>query len=329
MIEFLWSWVFLLLPLPLLVHYLLPAVEKTRQAALRVPFLNDFSQQDARTITAQQRWPHLFAGIVWLLLLLATAQPQWVGEPLQLPTSGRDLMLAIDLSGSMKEQDFVLNGRAVDRLTASKNVANDFIQRRQGDRIGLILFGDKAYLQTPLTFDRDTVMTLLQEAVLGLAGERTAIGDAIGLAVKRLQNTDNQDKVLILMTDGANTVGAVDPLIAAELAAEAGLKIYTIGIGADEILRRSFFGMMQRINPSSDLDEETLTGIAETTGGRYFRATDIQELQQIYALLDELEPIEQNAQYFRPTRALFYWPLSAALIITFSLLSWQLLRRQL
>ena len=199
-------------------------------------------------------------------------------------------------------------------MVATQWVGGEFIQRRVGDRLGLILFGRQAYLQTPLTFDRETVRTLLHEAVIGLAGKETAIGDAIGLAVKRLQDNDINSRVLILLTDGANTAGEVEPIKAAELAAQHGLKIYTIGIGADEMVVSSFFGK-QRVNPSADLDEKTLTAIAEKTGGRYFRARDTQQLEQIYHLLDKLEPLEKEAQTFRPTAALYAWPLGLALLL--------------
>jgi Ca-activated chloride channel family protein len=259
----------------------------------------------------------LGAALSWVLLVTAAARPEWIGDPVDIAVSGRDLMMAVDLSGSMDTQDFVFNDKAIDRLTAAKIVAGDFIDRRKGDRIGLILFGEQAYVQTPLTFDRKTVKTLLYEAFINLAGRRTAIGDAIGLAIKRLQENEDKQRVLILMTDGASNAGEIEPLVAADLAAKADMTIYTIGIGADEILRRSFFGRVQRFNPSSDLDEETLKAIAEKTGGRYFRARNTEELEQIYALLDELEPLEKESRSFRPTRALFYWPLGLALFITF------------
>jgi len=223
-------------------------------------------------------------------------------------------MLAVDLSGSMEEQDFIVNKQRVDRLTATKWVAGDFINRRVGDRVGLILFGTQAYLQTPLTFDRKTVMTLLNESAIGLAGDNTAIGDAIGLAVKRLKNQSANSRVLILMTDGANTAGEVSPLKAAELAAQYQLKIYTIGIGADEMIVRSFFGS-RKVNPSRDLDEDTMIKIAQKTGGRYFRARNTDEMNNIYMLLDKLEPIEKDRQYFRPRSELYFWPLSLALLI--------------
>ena len=314
MIYFAWPWLLTILPLPLLIRYLLPAQNPIEQAALKVPFLADFSVSKTTLSFQTKQWPLLLAAIAWLLLVLACTRPQWLGEPIEQAVSGRDLMLAVDLSGSMEEQDFMINNKPVDRLTASKWVAGDFINRRVGDRIGLILFGTQAYLQTPLTFDRKTVLTLLNESVIGLAGENTAIGDAIGLAVKRLKNQAANSRVLILMTDGANTAGEIAPLKAAELAAASHLKIYTIGIGADEMIVRSLFGS-RKVNPSRDLDENTLVKIAESTGGRYFRARNADELNNIYMLLDKLEPVEKDKQYFRPRSELYIWPLSLALVL--------------
>lgn len=317
MIHFEWPWLLWLIPLPFILRRFLPAVAPAQEAALRVPFLSEFSEM--RSTTRQHVSGRLIlclAFLAWLLLVLASARPQWLGEPIEIPVSGRNLMLAVDLSGSMEVEDFELNGKTVNRLIATQAVASAFIDRRVGDRLGLILFGRQAYLQTPLTFDRKTLKTLLQEAVIGLAGQETAIGDAIGLAVKRLRENDvnTGQRVMILLTDGANTAGEVEPLKAAEMAAAEDLKIYTIGIGADEMIVRSFFGS-RKINPSADLDEKTLTAIAEKTGGRYFRARDTKALAEIYTLLDELEPVEQEQQRFRPTSALYPWPLGAAIII--------------
>ncbi|MGZ5057492.1 MAG: vWA domain-containing protein [Methylobacter sp.] len=312
MIHFEWPWLLAALPLPLLIRWLVPAKMPVEQAALKVPFLDDFSDGETRAVSQTQQWPLWLAAIAWLLLVVACTRPQWLGEPIEQAVSGRDLMLAVDLSGSMEEQDFVINKRSVDRLTAAKGVASDFINRRVGDRVGLILFGTQAYLQTPLTFDRKTVMTLLQESIIGLAGDNTAIGDAIGLAVKRLKNEQTNSRVLVLMTDGANTAGEISPLKAAELAAANYLKIYTIGIGADEMIVRSFFGS-RKVNPSVDLDEKSLIKIAESTGGQYYRARNTDELNNIYMRLDELEPVEKDKQYFRPRSELYYWPLSLAL----------------
>ena len=319
MIEFDWPWLILLLPLPWLVRRFMQPALTAQEAALRVPFLEDFAANESPTSRRSRRWPLWLATIAWILLLLASMRPQWLGELIEIPVSGRDLMLAVDLSGSMEEKDFILEGRKVDRLVATKFVAGNFIQRRVGDRLGLILFGDQAYLQTPLTLDRVTVQTLLDESAIGLAGTSTAIGDAIGLAVKRLRKHEDSSRVLILLTDGANTSGVVEPLEAAELAASEGLKIYTIGVGADEMIVRSFFGN-RKINPSADLDEETLTAIARKTGGLYFRARDTDELEKIYEILDKLEPIERDSKKFRPRQALYYWPLSLAFIIATFLL---------
>lgn len=315
-INFIWPWLFAVIPLPLLIRWLWPAAATAEEAALRVPQLQPFATQQphgVRTVK-RDRWLLWLAAIAWLLLVTAAARPIWYGEPIELPVSGRDLMLAVDLSDSMQAEDFNINGRQVNRLIAVQYVASDFIERRVGDRIGLILFGTQPYVQAPLTFDRTTVRTLLREAAIGLAGPQTAIGDAIGLAVKRLRDNPIGSRVLILLTDGANTAGEVEPLKAAQLAAEQGLKIYTIGIGADELMVRSLFGA-QRVNPSADLDEETLTKIADATGGRYFRARDSAELESIYQLLNELEPVAQESQTFRPQQILFFWPLSLALLL--------------
>lgn len=315
MIQFIWPWAIALLPLPLIIYFILPAKSDLQDAALRVPFMNDFNDvATSQSNINKKPWLIILAALAWCLLILAAMRPQWLGESVELPVSGRDLMLAVDLSGSMQMEDFKVKGQTVNRLEATKYVAKQFIDKRVGDRVGLILFGRQAYLQTPLTFDRKTVNTLLLESAIGLAGKETAIGDAIGLAIKRLKEKDKESRVLILLTDGANTAGQITPIKAAELAALNGLKIYTIGIGADEIIRQSFFGT-QRINPSADLDEKTLTAIATKTGGRYFRARDTKELQKIYSLLNKLEPTEKETQQFRPISALYYWPLAAAFII--------------
>ncbi|MBU1723241.1 MAG: VWA domain-containing protein, partial [Gammaproteobacteria bacterium] len=255
------------------------------------------------------------ATLAWVALVTAAARPVWIGDSVALPVAGRDLMMAVDLSGSMQEQDFILDGQVVDRLVATKAVAGEFIRSRKGDRIGLVLFGDQAYLQAPLTFDRQTVLQLLNESAIGLAGERTAIGDAIGLGLKRLQDSPEKNRVMILMTDGANTAGSVSPLEAADMAASAGLKIYTVGIGSESDQMRSVFGF-QLMNPAADLDERTLKAIAEKTGGLYFRARDTEEFQHIYAELDRLEPVEKEAEHWRPQTELFRWPLLAAFVLT-------------
>ncbi|KAA3650017.1 MAG: VWA domain-containing protein [Proteobacteria bacterium] len=323
MIQWLWPWVFVLLPLPLLVA-LMPRVTGRQLSTIRYPLFSQLPA-DQQTVGGTHNWLKFISWLLWLTLLLALARPQWVGDAVALPVEGRDLMLAIDLSGSMEQQDMQLNGQPVNRLTALKDVAGDFIKRRQGDRLGLILFGEKAYLQAPFTFDIETVNRLLQEAAIGLAGKSTAIGDAIGLAVKKMRAMDSGNRVLILLTDGANTAGVISPLKAAQLAKAEDVKIYTIGFGAEEMIVNNFFGGQRRINPSSDLDEATMIRIANLTGGQYFRATNTQELNAIYERLNELEPLAEEDRFYRPTKALYYWPL--AFFFAFILLSLWLQRR--
>jgi len=304
-----WPWLLLAAPLPWLLRWLLPEAPSRGLQALRVPWYQAVAGGSGAGIRRPvMAW---VAALVWLLLVLASARPQWVGEAESLPITGRDLLLAVDISGSMDTQDMVLDNRTVNRLVVVKQVAGDFIERRRGDRVGLILFGSRAYLQTPLTFDTETTATLLSESEIGLAGRETAIGDAIGLAVKRLREDTATDRVLVLLTDGANTSGEVQPLQAAEFAAREGLTVYTVGVGADEMMVQDFFGS-RMVNPSADLDEDTLKAIAERTGGRYFRARDARALAQIYEILDELEPVESDVEIIRPVDELFFWPLGAA-----------------
>ena len=320
MYSFDWPWMFLLLPLPLLVYWFSKPLAGAQSKALKVPFydkINQLSRQTQSAGKARFSPTLILALLAWILLITASAQPKWSGEAISIPVSGRDLMLAVDISGSMEQTDMFFAQDPVDRLTAVKAVLLPFIRQRKGDRIGLILFGDHAYLQTPLTFDRKTIERMLLESFIGMAGQRaTAIGDAIGLAVKRLKDlpaTQSESRVLILLTDGSNNAG-IAPLTAAKLARQIGIKIYTIGFGADEMIVRSFFGR-QRVNPSRDLDEKTLKEIARITGGQYFRARDTHELQKIYQTLDQLEPVESDHLTYRPTKSLFHLPLSLAFVL--------------
>lgn len=313
MMSLLWPWALAILPLPFLLRLLMPRAKQSNDAALQVPHLSDYQLgENEAYVNKSSRWPLLLYTLAWICLVIAAARPQWTGEPVELPVSGRDLMLAIDISKSM-DHPIRHNSSSVSRITATKAVASSFIEKRVGDRIGLILFADQAYVQAPLTFDRATVNILLQEAFTGLAGQATAIGDAIGLAVKRVskQRGDNtsssaiqknisDDRVLILLTDGVSNRGEITPLKAAELAAKKGLKIYTIGIGN---------------RGSRELDETTLREIADITGGQYFRAYNTADLLKIYSLLDQLEPVEKEVKSYRPIKALFYLPLSAALAL--------------
>jgi len=330
--TFLWPWVFAALPLPLLVRYWLPRAQPGAGQVLRVPFFAAISAAVGVQGAPAARLALVSAVLAWVLLVTAAARPQLLGEPIALPLQGRDLMLAVDISESMSEEDMVIPAgllpsggtsaapwgagkRAVDRLTAVKAVAGDFIERRAGDRVGLILFGTQAYLQAPLTFDRRTVRTLLFDSEVGLAGKATAIGDAIGLALKRLRHPTSgteaaRDAVLVLLTDGVNTAGSIEPRKAAELAAREGVRIYTIAIGSAP---RAAFGLALG---GADVDEPTLQAIAQTTGGRFFRARDVKGLQAIYAALDELEPAASAEQTYRPVQDLFQWPLGTALLLS-------------
>lgn len=308
-LELAWPWILAALPLPLAAYFLIPRAQELPASALRVPFFGALAAAESGP-AGSRLWRGLPGGLAWVLLVIAAARPQVIGEPIALPMSGRDLMLAVDISGSMVEQDMVIGNRLVERLTAVKAVAGDFIERREGDRVGLILFGSQAYLQTPLTFDRKTARALLFESAVGLAGRETAIGDAIGLAVKRLRDQSSENRILILLTDGANTAGSIDPMKAAELAAREGVRIYTIGVGAES---RGLFGLAPG---GARIDERTLQAIAKATGGRYFRARDVDGLQAIYGMLDELEPVVSDEKTFRPVDELFQWPLAAALILS-------------
>lgn len=313
MFEFVWWQLLFALPLPILA-YLLPARKTQQQRALRLP--NIPSSISSTTVSGStSTLTKMFAILAWTTLVMAAARPQWLGEPISIPNQAREMMLAVDLSGSMETKDMQINGRQVDRLVMIKSVLADFIGRRVGDRLGLILFADTAYLQAPLTFDRETVRTLLNESVIGLVGEQTAIGDAIGLAVKRFQRKDDSNNVLVLLTDGQNTAGNITPDQALELAIDADITIYTIGVAADSMVVQSIFGS-RRINPARELDEGMLSRLAVETGGQYFRARDREGLEQIYQILDQLQPIEGEARKMRPQTSLFMYPLGASLLLT-------------
>ncbi len=315
-VDIVWAqaWALWLLPLPLLVYFGLPPRQQSPDRALRVPDSQRYESLTQNSIPAGRRhWLRLLLlALAWCALLLAVARPQSFGEPVGVPLTGRDLMLCIDISGSMRETDLYAGNNRATRMAVVKQVASDFVERRDGDRIGLVMFGSQAYVQTPLTLDHETVQHFLAEAAVGLAGRSTAIGDAIGLAVKRLRDRPEASRVIILLTDGENSAGVVDPLAAARLAAENNIRIHAIGVGADA--RAGFnapFGAR-----TTELDEETLRGISESTGGQYFRARNQQELANIYREIDRLEPTEQDAEQFRPLRELFAWPLGLALLLS-------------
>lgn len=319
-VHFIWPWSFLLLPLPLLAR-LGKRSEAVQESAPMLPLFETVKSIGAVSLPSQSQkstFSSILLFIIWLLLIIAASRPTYIGEQIDLPLSGRDLMLAIDISPSMKETDMQYKGVTLNRLDVVKRVVTEFVKERDGDRIGLILFGSQPYIQSPLSFDSSTVNTLLQEAYLGMAGQATAIGDAIALGVKRLRQRPEQSRVLILLTDGANTAGDIPPDKAAQLAAQEKIKIYTVGIGADEMIKRSFFGA-RKVNPSADLDEAMLKQIASLTDGQYFRARNTEELAEIYEVINALEPIEQETRSYRPTKALYYWSLGLALVLYASL----------
>lgn len=224
-------------------------------------------------------------------------------------------MLVVDLSYSMSQEDMQQGGQYIDRLTAVKHVLSDFIQKREGDRLGLVLFADHAYLQTPLTLDKNTISEQLNQAVLKLIGTQTAIGEGIGLATKTFIDSDAPQRVMILLSDGSNTSGVLDPLEAAKIAKKYDATIYTIGVGAGEMMVKEFF-MTRKVNTAQDLDEKTLTEIANITGGKYFRARNSQDLANIYDTINQLEPISQATQTWRPQTEWFGYPLLVALMFS-------------
>lgn len=321
MFHFAWIWMFLLLPLPWVVRYALPAKNDKPEGVLNIPFYQRLVAAQASERRGQASFGLIlkaFTILTWLLIVIAVARPEWLGQPVAIERNGRDIMMAIDISGSMGSPDLVQDGRQFTRFDVVQDVASQFVSERTGDRLGLILFGTRAYLQTPLTFDRNTVVEMLSDASIGLAGPKTAIGDSIGLAIKRLMDEPVDNRVLILLTDGASNAGSVTPLEAAKLAAKEHVKIYTVGLGADSLTVNSLFGP-QRINPSRDLDEKTLKEVAELTGGLYFRAKDQEGLAEVYEAINRLEPLAGDSDMFQPIYSLYVWPLGLALLLSFCL----------
>ncbi|WP_413283093.1 vWA domain-containing protein [Vibrio sp. MA40-2] len=312
-IEFVWWGVFLLLPLPVLIYRFAPAVKEHQ--AITLAYLPNGSQTTAPSNVTSK----LAVSLIWLCLVVASARPVWFGEPIQSQPKHRDMMLVVDLSGSMDIEDMAFEGKYFDRLTTVKRVLTDFINKREGDRLGLILFADHAYLQTPLTLDRTTIKTQINQAVLGLVGNKTAIGEGLGLATKTLIDSDAPQRVMILLSDGTNTAGVLDPLKAAEIAKKYQATIYTVGIGAGEMMVKDFF-VSRKVDTAKDLDEATLSKIAQMTGGQYFRARNEQDLQNIYQTINELEPVSGEQQTWRPQTEWFGYPLSVAFLLSLILI---------
>jgi len=310
MTTFAWPWIIVLLPLPWLLWRWLRPVAPGQALYLPQPGIR-LAQAAGKSAAGWATWLLVLA---WLALLTAAARPQWIGPPEAQQRSGRAMMLALDLSGSMRTEDMDLAGQAVSRFGAVEAIAGDFISRRHGDEMGLILFGSQAFLVTPLTFDLSAVRAQLEGSAVGLAGTETAIGDAIAVAVKRLSALPQPARVLVLLTDGVNNAGSIAPREAARAAKAVGVRIYTIGIGADHMRVQGFFGS-QMVNPSADLDADMLTSIATETGGRFFRAADSHALADAYRAIDALEPMPQHGPTLRPRRELFRWPLGVAIAL--------------
>ncbi|MGY4480540.1 vWA domain-containing protein [Bradyrhizobium sp. USDA 3364] len=314
MFEFAWPWMLAILPLPILAWWLLPPY-RARQASVMVPFFDRLAAATGQTpqrgaVVLQRRWIQMVtAAVIWVLIVAALARPQWVGDPVTREVSARDLMLAVDISGSMDQRDFrSSDGAVLTRLDGVKRVIADFIARRHGDRVALMLFGTRPYLQVPFTQDLQTATTLLAQTEVGMAGQQTAIGDTIGLAIKTFETSKAREKLLVLLTDGNDTASRVPPEHAADIAKQNGVKIDTIGVGDPNA------------SGENRVDLGVLRSVAETTGGHFFRAEDGAQLQAIYADIDRLAPAKLDSISWRPKLPLFQWPLGAAVML--SLLLW-------
>lgn len=320
MLELSWPWMFLALPVPLLIYWLVPRAPR-QEAALRVPFYRQLVQLHTDASRHYNKNPLILLCCIaiWILVVIASSRPQWVGEPVQIPTTGRDMMLTLDLSGSMEARDMFLNNTQLSRFQVMKAVISDFVDKRQGDRLGLALFAAHAYIMTPMTHDLGTVRKLVEELEIGVIDESaTAIGDAIGLSVKHLREQPENNRVLIVLTDGINNAGELTPVQAAQLARTEGIRMHVVGIASDQFAQRSLFGNRAG-GLRSEIDDDTMAQIAEMTGGRYFRARSLEDMIQIYDELDQMEPIEQDEQTYRPITLLFYWPLGIALLLSYLL----------
>lgn len=323
MLEFLWPWAFwLILVFPLMRLGQLGL--KRQHAALPVPDMEAFRFETKMTDVWRdgKRWFKLLAlFLAWSALVTALARPQWTGDPIPLPTTGRDMFLAVDISGSMTTDDMIVDSDTVSRLEALKHVVEPFILSRIGDRIGLILFGSNAYVYVPLTFDVQTVNELLQDVPTGIAGGQTAIGDTIGLAVKRLVERPIDHRILILMTDGSHNEGLLSPEEAVRLAKEANVRIHTIGIGRDSSDFRNFGSSRRWRFSGPRMNTEALVEIAEETNGEFYRASDTESLSRIYAHIAAIEPIDLDPETLRPVKSLFHFPLSVSFAL-FMVLWW-------
>ncbi len=309
MLEFVYPYAFLALPLPLLVRWLLPP-HRERVSALRVPFFDAVAEAagadpQSGSVILRRRAPQmLFAILFWAGIVTGLAKPEWVGEPITRTEAARDIMLAIDLSGSMDYRDFPgTNDETVSRFNAVQRVVAEFVAARSTDRVGLIVFGNRAYLQLPFSRDLTTAVALVDLMAVGMAGPRTALGDAIGLAIRAFESSTVEDRVLILLTDGNDTASTMTPINAAEIARQNGIQIHTIGIG-DESARGE-----------DRVDFTALATVAERTGGTFSKAEDEQSLMGIYAAIDAATQADVRTETWRPRTSLVHWPAGAVVLL--------------
>lgn len=314
MIEFSQPLAFLMLPLPILVYFLVPA-HKKQVSALRFPFFRRLAAAAGKepapgsVISRRSLFQETMAGLVWCLLVGALAQPERIGDPIVQEKAARDVMLAIDISGSMAQIDFTsTDGGRIQRLDAVKNVVGDFISARDGDRVALIIFGAKAFVQAPFTEDLASVRSLLEQTQVGMAGPHTVIGDAIGLSIKTFQASEIEERLLILLSDGGDTGSRMSPVNAAGIAAGEGIEIITIGVGDPDG------------SGEQRLDEQALKDISAAAGGQYFFAADEDTLTDIYGRIDALKPREVETNSYRPRDPLGHYLLGLAVVLGFSTL---------
>lgn len=314
-----WPFAFFLISLPVLTRVLLVAhlnEEHKNISALRVPFFDRIGGFGRFAMPNFSFLRGLLLWAAWAFFVLAAMRPIAYQDTLPLPHEARNIMLAIDVSGSMGEKDYDINGLSVSRLSMFKTVVNDFIKNRADDNIGMVVFGSEAFAYAPLSFDKKTLHDLFGEVELGIAGEQTAIGDAVALSVQGVQNAPQDSRIVILLSDGSSNAGSVSVAQAIGLAKKSGVKVYTVGIGADQKMIQSLMGMLM-LGGGSDLDEKTLQAIANETGGKYFRATSTSELQEIYQTIDALERVQSDELIARPRTELFYMPLMVCLVCLF------------
>ena len=317
MLTFLWPWFALVLPLAWGIRRLLKPAPRMSQTmgAIRVPFWDRLNQSGTgKQVSDNNAFSKFLTIMAWVCLVVASMRPIWWGQPIVNQQSAHNIMLALDVSGSMQEQDFDVNNQPVTRLQMLKLLSDAFIESRRGDHLGLVIFGSEAYTYAPLSPDIATLRELLGEVGIGIAGTQTAIGEALALAVQGVASVPTDSQIVILMSDGASNAGRVSVEEAVKLAVGQGIKVYTVGIGSDAQMIQDFFGLIQ-VNPSQNLDEKTLKSIAEQTGGRYFRAKSTRELAQIYDFINQLEPVDKEAEWIRPRKELFYVPLMLAMLL--------------